>query len=313
VKELGQKPISPISCDSFEATEVKAQTASLHSPLTTLSQTSSPTRSQSTSFADHSVKEVPPMPLLAPMTHDEQLQVFEQVKQAVVEGLVSDTIKADVISQCSKLLEHSPKNIPVLTLRAIAQRLNGSLRACVADWNSVLDLKPDDRFAMLHRASAHASYTRSTHNEIIQLVKHVSEAQRYADHLVDDRFALFTRLISIDSNLEKSRHMEHELREFINKNPNDHLASVSLLGLLAMRLRLTATQDEIDESILLAKSIIKVEPNHAIAGHILWQLDNNADYKGYFLTTLSGSEIFKTYPIRIQDTALIDYVKNLVF
>ena len=245
-----------------------------------------------------------------PISPDEQGRVFSQVKKDVIKALHTNTIDAEVIDRCTRLLELDGSNTSALVLRAIAYRLTGAPAECIKDCNRILSKDPANRFALLHRASAYSSYQMFFNNFSREMVDHILEAQRWAKGFPQDRFAVFIRAILVGSG-EGSGALVKDLTDILHQSPDDVLAAVVLLAVLHARNNLISNKTEINKMVDLAKTIMKLDHGNLLAAQALWRLAGHNEYMFYRNPRSDPTEIFADYPLLQQDQTLDAYLQSL--
>ena len=247
------------------------------------------------------------------MSYKEQLRLFDELKKMVLESLVLNLAEPQIIDRCSELLRHTKNDPSVLTLRAVAYRLLGNPKACVEDCNSILESDPNNRFALLHRASAHACCNLTSGSEMDTYAKDVTAAINFSKRVPNDRFALFTQLLLMGTQKESTSRLINLLSKILEENPEDRLTSLNLIAVYLVWIRFCGSQKEISETIRLAKKIMETDPHNALAAQVLLGFNGEEKYRRYPVPPMPPNSLFTSYPLLEQDMDLPEHLQSLEF
>lgn len=235
---------------------------------------------------------------------------FADIKSDVARGLQSGMISTEIAAQLSELLSARPNSTQLLTLRAIAYRLNGQVKECVDDCNQILILDPTNKFALLHRLSAVSSERFEPYANYLNHAKYLIKAQREAALTPNDRLSLFTMTIFLE-NIPGSINIAKQLQHDYIKNPKDtYLGTVLMSAYLSRRIYRICDEDR--NKIREATNILLThDPKNTLAHEVLYQYFKQLKPRYAEDIPPNYVRIFADFPLVQQDDTLDGHVREL--
>lgn len=235
---------------------------------------------------------------------------FERLKSRILSLPTARGDLAFIINQCDLLIALKPRSAAVLTIRSIAFRMQGDPLACVADCNAILQVEPDNKYALLHRATAICDKKIFFDADKTSIARYVADGKKKAEENPDERYSILVKSLLLGWGNESDA-LVRSLANIVDLAPDDIVAATALMAVYLARRSYGERCDENQKMIAIAKQVIAMDPKNGLAAGVLWRVNGEKRYLNYPISRFGFSEAFADFPIFLQDKDLTSYVRGL--